>query len=136
MFYKKLYFVFGWLVIVALAVLYYLFNPAKYSFFPKCPFYSLTGFNCPGCGSQRAINALLHGNLKSAAGDNFLLVASLPFLAVHFFYKIKSAYLKTDTRWAILYNPLTPKIIFCVVVLFWVFRNIPVSPFSYLAAGR
>ena len=95
---KKLYFAAGTVMIIALAVIYYRFNPAKYSFFPKCPFYVLTGFDCPGCGSQRAVSALLHGNLKAALGFNFLLVACLPFLAVHFFYKARSAWQKNDNR--------------------------------------
>lgn len=133
---KSLYFGLGAAVIAILAIVYYRYDPSKYGLFPKCPFYSLTGYNCPGCGSQRAIYNLLHGNFKQAASYNLLLVLSLPLLAVHFFCKLKSVIQQKDIRLKLLYNPLTPKIIFVVVVIFWIARNIPAAPFSYLAANH
>jgi hypothetical protein len=133
---KNLYFALAVLVVIVLSVIYYQYNPAKYRLFPKCPFHTLTGFDCPGCGSQRAIYSLLHGNLKDAMGFNLLLVISVPFLLVHFSYKIRSAILKKDIRWDVIYHPITPKIIFVIVMLFWIIRNIPVYPFSYLLAGH
>lgn len=57
------------------------FDPAAWAFFPRCPFHLLTGLLCPGCGSQRALHALLHLDLAGAARHNALLVASLPFFA-------------------------------------------------------
>jgi hypothetical protein len=131
---KQLYFALITAGVLALAIIYYRFNPAKYSFFPKCHFHSLTGLDCPGCGSQRAFFFLLHGNIADAMRKNLLLVISIPFLLIHFFYKIKSVVLQKDYRWAIIYHPLTPKIIFAIVVVFWIARNIPVHPFSYLSA--
>jgi hypothetical protein len=133
---KSLYFAGVLLILAGLSVIYYRYNPTEYRFFPKCPFHSLTGFNCPGCGSQRAIYSLLHGNLVAALNDNTLLVISIPFLLIHFYYKIKSALLKRDLRWDVIYHPLTPKIIFVLVVVFWIVRNIPVYPFSYLSPVR
>ncbi|MCR8558430.1 DUF2752 domain-containing protein [Mucilaginibacter sp. BJC16-A38] len=121
---------------VTIGLIYYYYDPAKYGLFPKCPFYVITGLNCPGCGSQRAIHSLLNGNFKEAAGYNILLIISLPFLFIHFFYKIKSFIQKKDLRWKVIYHPLTPKVIFLVVVIFWIARNIPVPPFSYLSAGH
>lgn len=133
---RNLYFVLTGLLIIALAIIYYLFNPAKYGFFPKCPFHTLTGLDCPGCGSQRAIYSLLHGDLRQAISYNLLLVISLPFLLVQLSYKIRSFILKRDIRWKILYHPLTPKIIFVIVMIFWIARNIPATPFSYLSADH
>jgi len=89
----------------------------------------LTGFDCPGCGSQRAIYCILHGQLLQAVHFNLLLVLSLPFLLIHFGYKAVSAITQKDKRWALIYHPLTPKIIFVVVALFWIVRNINVYPF-------
>lgn len=130
---KKLYFALLSLLIAALAVIYYEFNPAKYSFFPKCPFHTLTGYDCPGCGSQRAIFQLLHGDIAGAARENLLLVISLPFLFIHFFFKTKSFILNKDLRWKAIYHPLTPKVIFALVVIFWILRNTPEYPFSHLS---
>ncbi|MEM7394570.1 MAG: DUF2752 domain-containing protein, partial [Verrucomicrobiota bacterium] len=44
----------------------FLFNPAKVSWIPQCPWFFLSGFYCPGCGSVRATHHLLHGNLIGA----------------------------------------------------------------------
>lgn len=132
---KNLYFALGAVVALALVFIYHTYNPAKYSFFPKCPFRLLTGFDCPGCGSQRAFYFLLHGDVLQAARQNVLFVASVPFLLIHFYYKGKTAVTRKDYRWKAIYHPLTPKIIFVVVVVFWVVRNIPVYPFNYLSAG-
>lgn len=68
-------------LVAALLAVVYLFDPAQGGF-PICPFRALTGLLCPGCGSQRALHALLHGKVGMAFGHNALLVASLPLLAV------------------------------------------------------
>jgi hypothetical protein len=47
---------------------------------PLCPLHAVTGLNCPLCGATRASYALLHGDLLTAAHDNALYVAALPFL--------------------------------------------------------
>ena len=57
----------------------YSLNPAQYWFMPKCPFKLLTGLNCPGCGIQRAVHALLHGKFAEAIGFNYFLVYSVPY---------------------------------------------------------
>lgn len=47
---------------------------------PKCLFHELTGLECPGCGSQRMLHALLHGNIIEAWHYNALFVAMIPIL--------------------------------------------------------
>ena len=42
------------------------FDPAVTAWFPSCPFYALTGWLCPFCGSLRAGHALLHGHVEAA----------------------------------------------------------------------
>lgn len=43
---------------------------------------TLTGYDCPGCGSQRAIHALLTGHPADAWHHNAAFVLSLPLLAL------------------------------------------------------
>lgn len=48
-----------------------------------CPFLSLTGQPCPGCGGLRAINDLTHGEIVAAVSSNafaVVLAASLTIL--------------------------------------------------------
>jgi hypothetical protein len=133
---KILYFVVTIISASALLLVYYRYNPAKYRIFPKCPFHYFTGFDCPGCGSQRALYSLLHGNIFQAVNYNLLMVISLPVLLIHFYFKAKSVFTRKDVRWNLIYHPLTPRIIFVIVVLFWILRNIPVFPFNYLSADH
>lgn len=56
-------------------------NPTQYWFMPKCPFKMITGLSCPGCGIQRAIHALLHGEIKEAIQYNYYLLYSGPYAA-------------------------------------------------------
>ena len=51
------------------------------SFLPPCLFHELTGLYCTGCGSTRAVAALLHGDLAMAWRQNPLLLLTLPWVA-------------------------------------------------------
>ena len=54
-------------------IVLYNLNPVQYWFMPKCPFKLLTGLNCPGCGIQRALYAMLHGKFAEAISYKWLL---------------------------------------------------------------
>lgn len=60
----------------------FLHDPEHGSGYLPCPFHWLTGFFCPGCGSQRALHDLLHARIGEAFGHNALLVVSLPLLGL------------------------------------------------------
>src|SRR5258706_6833703 len=62
------------------AVVLFLFNPARHSFYPFCLFHQTTGLLCPGCGSLRALHQLLHGHIAAALHFNALLVLSIPVI--------------------------------------------------------
>ena len=79
---KKITFIVIAVALAIMAVVYFVFDPTTTRLFPKCAFYALTGFKCPGCGSQRAIHALLHADVLAAIRYNALLVFSLPFIAL------------------------------------------------------
>lgn len=49
----------------------------------RCPFKALTGYDCPGCGSQRAFQALLRSDLAAAWGYNPAALIAAP-LALFF----------------------------------------------------
>jgi hypothetical protein len=61
----------------ALAVLFF-FDPATHGFYPRCAFHELTGLECPGCGTLRALHQLLHGNFLAAWRLNCFVVSLLP----------------------------------------------------------
>ncbi|MDE6753966.1 MAG: DUF2752 domain-containing protein [Muribaculaceae bacterium] len=49
-------------------------------FFPKCPVKLLTGLDCPSCGLQRSLHALMHGDLWSALKYNWFVIFSFSYL--------------------------------------------------------
>lgn len=66
---------------IALAVFYYVFDPVEWRFMPQCVFHRVTGLQCVGCGSQRMLHALLHGDLAGAFRANAFVLLSLPAIA-------------------------------------------------------
>ena len=69
-------------VVIAAIAVYKIFDPMESSIFPKCVFYSVTGLKCPGCGTQRALHAMLAGNSAAAWPSNAFLVVMLPVIAL------------------------------------------------------
>jgi len=117
--------------LVAVGVLI-LFNPVDSPWFPPCPFRTLTGWYCPGCGSTRALYYLLHGRIDRAFGYNMLMVASLPFLLVNGVTRLFPGRIGRmfDEK------ALSPAAIVCLcilVLLYGVLRNVPGYPFSFFA---
>ena len=110
------------MIVIAGIAIYSTFDPSTVRFFPRCTFLTLTGLKCPGCGTQRAIHALLHGNFLEAVRFNAMMVASVPLLALYGYAEIVR---KSKPRF---YNKVnsTPIIltIFVLVVLWWILRNV------------
>lgn len=108
---------------IILAVVYYLIDPAVNQFFPKCPFYWLTGYKCPGCGSQRAVHYILNGELKNAFMANPLLISAFPYILLGFAFD----YTSLKTRYPVMRNFLFGKkaiiITIIIVVAYWILRN-------------
>lgn len=77
---RKRYVVSTALLAVGLIALYARFDPGTSVLAPKCPFKLLTGFDCPACGSQRTLHALLHGQWLAAFRYNPFLLLSIPYL--------------------------------------------------------
>ena len=71
----------GLIAAAALIAAYYRLGPES-GLYPRCMFRQLTGLDCPGCGSQRAIHALLHGHVAEAWGYNALLLVEMPLIAL------------------------------------------------------
>ena len=105
-------------------------NPQTASWLPPCPLHALTGLWCPGCGSTRAVHALLHGDVFAAVAFNPLAVAVLPVLGV-LALPLPIRPLMTVKR--VLERASVVYVLLGMILLFGVLRNIPLSPFSLLA---
>ncbi len=113
-------------------LIYYFFNPST-NFFLPCPIYYTTGFYCPGCGSQRAIHLLLHGNIIGAFRFNPLMVLTLPLLIYGLGITVANWIFGTSYRFMLFYSKLFIFGYFGIAILYWVLRNLPFYPFNLLS---
>lgn len=110
------------LFVAGAALLLYFFDPsdeANSALFPPCPTNAITGLHCFGCGSLRALHALLHGRLGEAFSQNVFTVIFTPILPVMLFFPKPFQ------------KPCVPIILLIIIVLFTLLRNLP--NFEFLA---
>lgn len=109
--------------LVAIGIVYFRFNPALYSF-PRCPFLVLTGWQCAGCGSQRALHHLLHGDFYAAFKLNCLLVVAVPYILLGYILEYSTwGQTKIALRqW--LYGQKAKMIVLVLIISFWFLRNV------------
>lgn len=107
---------------IAVAVVYFLFDPLESPYMPQCLFKRLTGLSCPGCGSQRVLHALLHGNLAAAFRANALLVVSIP--AIAWLAWLETRRLRRPELYMRVYSVATIVTVGVILLLWWVLRNI------------
>jgi uncharacterized protein DUF2752 len=117
-----------WLLSIAGAVYLFVFEPGRTGFFPPCMFRLLTGMQCPGCGTTRALHEITHGHLKAAFMLNPLLLLASPFL-IYAFLRYSAIVMRGGVpRKNALPAPYIYAIFF-IVLGFWIFRNTPFYPF-------
>lgn len=100
-----------------------LVSPLAPGHYPVCPFYALTGYYCPGCGTLRAIHELTRGHLVQAAGYNMLTVVMLPVLGYIWVNWLVRTMHRRPRR-----DLAHPGLIWgflSAVLAFWLARNIP-----------
>jgi hypothetical protein len=119
--------------IFTMAILYFFVDAENSAILPKCIFYSLTGLYCPGCGSQRAFSALLHGDFFQAVSYNLLLMLLLPFLLYSSVVAVINLFKKEKLVQQIFYSTYFVRILLATVIIFWVLRNFNSYPFALLA---
>lgn len=100
------------------------FPPGQYGFYPKCPVYEMFHVECPGCGTMRALAALLRGHVAEAFRLNALTVSMLP-LTIGYAGVCYRRYLRRETfRWPQV-SAAGVYAVLAVALGFAVFRNLP-----------
>lgn len=88
-----------------------------------CPFYTVTGWQCPGCGVSRMCLSLLHGDIAAAYGANPALLLTLPlFLALAVDVSVR--YIRTGVRRPQGWSAVLVWILVVILLAFGVVRNI------------
>ena len=100
---------------------------------PGCPFRTVTGLDCPGCGATRAVYALTQGDVGVALDHNVLVVLGLPVFAVAWLlWLLAGAGLRARP---LVVPPMVSYGIAGLLVVFWVARNLPWAPLLWLGSG-
>ena len=104
------------------AVLLYLAAGVFFGIFIPCPFRTVTGLRCPGCGLSHAAVCLTHLNIKGAFMANALFIPIYAYLIYTFIktfiQKKKDPHTGHDAGMWI-------DLVFLVVILFWwIIRNV------------
>ena len=119
---RSLLLVVAGLVMLVLGFIYYALDPSTSDAFPRCSFLSLTGYKCPGCGGQRAVHALLNGDVAGAFRFNALLMIAVPWMGLCLFAESRR------TRNPRLYARLNPELLMWLFLAlslsWWLLRNI------------
>lgn len=109
------------LAAVAILLFYGLNDPAEVRA-PRCILKTITGYDCPGCGAQRALHALLHGHIAMAWHYNPALFILIPLVALYGtgeFLGLHSRRLE-----AILYSRVTLYSLIAALLIWWIARNL------------
>ena len=114
------------LVVPTVVLAYVYFNiPGGEVLWLKCPWYVLTEWQCPFCGLQRFIHALLHGDVVAAWHYNPLLWFLLPYLVFLAAGNV-SARIATSRLYRFLTLRCVAIVVLTITLLWGIFRNIVV----------
>lgn len=108
--------------LLVFGIIYYALDPSQSGVFPRCTFLTLTGYKCPGCGSQRAIHALLHGDVVGAFKYNALLLISIPWIALCLYAETQR--IRNPRLYTRINAPQLMWFFLVTVLLWWLLRNI------------
>ena len=119
----------GLFLVILLATVYRTYDPTDHFYFPKCPFLVATGYQCPGCGSQRAVHHLLNLELGQAMNENLLLVVSMPYILAGFIINNVKRPTQRLLLWRRrLYGLKAILLVLSLILAFGILRNTPRWP--------
>jgi len=103
-------------IVIASGILFYCFQInliTDITGFALCPFHTITGIPCPGCGMSRAFILLGQFRIREALEMN---IFSLFLLGLMLFYLIKGRI----PLW--MKNKYLVNLLLCSVLIFWIIR--------------
>ena len=114
----------GLAAVAAGTVVLFLFDPNQYGFYPRCPLHELTGWECPGCGTLRAVHQLAHGNFAAAWRLNPMTVSLMPVGAWLGLRELVWQF--GGVRWpGLVTRPVFAWALAAILILFGIVRNLP-----------
>jgi len=87
----------------------------------NCPFRSITGLDCPGCGLTRAFIAICHANFAEAFRLNALSYIIVPFFLYRFFRSLTAGIFR---KYLEIYLPVQAIIVIILIGVVYAFGRI------------
>lgn len=116
------------MAIVAVAILVfaysYFIDTTQAVFAPKCFFFQMTGFKCPGCGTQRALHELAHLRIFGVARYNPFLFFAIPYLLLLSYLEFLGGNKRTPRLSRLVYSRWGVMSVFWAIIAYWVLRNV------------
>lgn len=113
---------------------FYFFDPADNSnIYVSCTFKNLTGWDCAGCGGQRAFHNLLHFDIPGALRYNALFVILFPYALVLVYYTARQFITNKPFPKSFWFSGKMALIFVAVLLVFMIIRNLPFFPFTLLS---
>ena len=107
-------------------------RPDEDTYYLRCQLHALTGLHCSGCGTTRALHAILNGRLLDALAYNAVFPLVMPVVAWANGHSLRvsrgtaAAGHERTRRYGF-------RVLVVVVVAYGVLRNLPWHPFTLLA---
>lgn len=84
----------------------------------------LTGTQCPACGFQRAMSALVHGHVGQALSYNYFFILSIPYALIAVLVSWYNFNHRLDGLKRIAFHPTTLKVYVILFFAWWIARNL------------
>ncbi len=118
-------------LIVAAIIIIYIFDPSTTNIYPRCPSKLITGYDCPGCGSLRALHALCHGDIATAWHFNPALFFAIPLIIIYIIAdncRPSNPTPRTARNLQrlhhVTHHPLTPILLLIAIIIWTITRNL------------
>lgn len=108
--------------LAAAASVYYFFDPMEAGWMPRCLWKTLTGTDCPGCGTQRMLHALFHGDISGAWRSNAFALCMIPVIAFLLWLELTRE--RHSALYARIHRPWLIWLLALLVFAWWLLRNL------------
>lgn len=111
------------LAAVAAGVLvYYAVHDPSEGDAPRCLFKAFTGYDCPGCGAQRALHTALNGDFAAAWRFNPFIFVAVPVAVIYMIVETAPGRMPRLRR--VLLSPPFMILVAVAIAGWWIIRNL------------
>ena len=110
------------LALLSVFILYYLIEDPAGGLMPSCVVKSITGWSCPGCGSQRFLHALLNGHPLEAVSYNYFIPVG--FLLIGVVIWLEATRKSHPQRYRRFMQPLYLYLVLALIIAWMLVRNL------------